>query len=95
MNGLQPLGGEGDDHLTVVQGVGEAGDQALVLHAVEKGGDPGGADHQPPAQVHRVGLVAVGEKIVQHEVLPLGELGNQVPGGHPEEVLIDLEQFCG
>ena len=76
-------------------GVGEAGDQALVLHAVEKGGDPGGADHQPPAQVHRVGLVAVGEKIVQHEVLPLGELGNQVPGGHPEEVLIDLEQFCG
>ena len=46
-------------------------------------------------RVHRVGLVAVGEKIVQHEVLPLGELGNQVPGGHPEEVLIDLEQFCG
>ena len=43
----------------------------------------------------RVGLAVMGEKIVQHEVLPLGELGNQVPGGHPEEVLVDLEQFCG
>ena len=69
---------------------------------VEKGGDPGGADHQPPAQVHRVGLVAVGEKIVPVSYTHLdvykrqepaqADQARHVPGGQAASLQVPVQQ---
>lgn len=94
-NGFLALGGKGDDNLAVVQGVGQAGDEALFLHAVEQGGDAGRADHHVAAQVRGMGLAVVGEQVVEHKVLPPAELGEKVLGGLMEQGFIDLQQFAG
>ena len=89
-NGLLALRGEGDNDLPVVQGVGQTGDEALFLHAVEQGGDAGRADHHVAAQVRGMGLAVVGQQVVQDEVFPPAEFAEKVLSGLVEQGFVDL-----
>ena len=84
------LRGEGDNDLPVVQGVGQTGDEALFLHAVEQGGDAGRADHHVTAQIRGMGLAIVGQQVVQDEVFPPAEFAEKVLSGLVEQGFVDL-----